>query len=200
MPGIVVRRATIPDLPRRDERHRKSSKVLSMLCAHRCVSLTRKACCRYATKDAKSVRDAQIGEIVKSIEQHLQRASVTHWGRVRNVGWAGIQQRRPTVTPLPPTVSRLSRTASENAAADTTYSDEASLEKLERDLQVVVASTQLTDAPWPHCGTSPSMAHASRRTASRSASVLSPSIAEACSLSIWSTLATRWDLVSVSGF
>ena len=110
------------------------------------VSLTRKACCRYATKDAKSVRDAQIGEIVKSIEQHLQRASVTHWGLVRNVVWAGIQQRRPTVTPLPPTVSRLSRTASENAAADTTYSDEASLEKLERDLQVLVASTQLTDS------------------------------------------------------
>ena len=43
-------------------------------------------------------------------------------------------------------VSRLSRTASENAAADTTYSDEASLEKLERDLQVLVASTQLTDS------------------------------------------------------
>jgi len=109
------------------------------------VSLTRKACCRYATKDAKSVRDAQIGEIVKSIEQHLQRASATHWGLVRNVVWAGIQQRRPRVTPLPPTVSQLSRTASENAAAGT-YSDETSLEKLERDLQVLVASTQLTDS------------------------------------------------------
>ena len=109
------------------------------------VSLTRKACCRYATKDAKSVRDAQIGEIVKSIEQHLQRASATHWGLVRNVVWTGIQQRRPRVTPLPPTVSQLSRTASENAAAGT-YSDETSLEKLERDLQVLVASTQLTDS------------------------------------------------------
>ena len=109
------------------------------------VSLTRKACCRYATKDAKSVRDAQIGEIVKSIEQHLQRAPATHWGLVRNVVWAGIQQRRPRVTPLPPTVSQLSRTASENAAAGT-YSDETSLEKLERDLQVLVASTQLTDS------------------------------------------------------
>ena len=109
------------------------------------VSLTRKACCRYATKDAKSVRDAQIGEIVKSIEQHLQRAPATHWGLVRNVVWTGIQQRRPRVTPLPPTVSQLSRTASENAAAGT-YSDETSLEKLERDLQVLVASTQLTDS------------------------------------------------------
>ena len=110
------------------------------------VSLTRKARCRYATRDAKSVRDAQIGEIVKSIEQHLQRASATHWGLVRNVVWTGIQQRRPRVTPLPPTVSRLSRTASEDAAADGTYSDDTSLEKLERDLQVLVASTQLTDS------------------------------------------------------
>ena len=109
------------------------------------VSLTRKARCRYATQDAQSVRDAQIGEIVKSIEQHLQRAPATHWGLVRNVVWTGIQQRRPRVTPLPPTVSQLSRTASENAAAGT-YSDETSLEKLERDLQVLVASTQLTDS------------------------------------------------------
>ena len=77
------------------------------------------------------MRDAQIGEIVKSIEQHLQRASATHWGLVRNVVWTGIQQRRPRVTPLPPTISQLSRTASENAAADGTYSDEPSLEKLE---------------------------------------------------------------------
>ena len=83
----------------------------------------------------------------------MQRAPATHWGLVRNAVWAGIQQRRPRVTPLPPTVSQLSRTASElsrtaseNAAADTTYSDEASLEKLERDLQVLVASTQLTDS------------------------------------------------------